>query len=835
MDHCTTNFFTHIASSNSAMHFTFTSRRLHKWIICIFLTTLSVYPSFGQTKNALTGQLKDEKGAAVAYANIAILSVSDSSLVTGDVTDEEGRFKISSPNTGKYILKVSAIGFVDFTIPFEVGEAGFQKEFGVIILKEDIQQLNEVKINSLRPTIVHEVDKMVVSIEGTALAASSSAFDILSKAPGVWIDQDGSVQLNGKAGVRILIDGRPTYLSAKELQNMLEGMSAENIKNLEIISNPSSRYEAEGTSGIINITLKKNQLAGINGSVYAGYEYRSMHGYSGGANINIKKGKWSSFANLDMAKRPWRRTSEMKRAFNEETVSTTFDQEGKEDVVRYTPSIRLGTDFDMDRKNSIGVMVNLSSHDASHDFKTASYLRNGTPDNNMLIKANNYTAYQTQMGTFNLHYTRKPDTLGTVIAADLNYVRLNNSGNADFHNQIYRLENNALVSDELLTSDNPTYFDIYAAKIDFERPLKKVGKLELGLKASYVQSDNQLNFYKVEEGNKIRDTNRSNHFIYKEYIYAGYANFSAKLNDTWNLQAGLRAEQTVAEGRSMTLDTTTPRDYLNFFPSVFLQQKVNDNYQISYNYSRRINRPNYESLNPFIFYLDPYTWAKGNPLLKPQYTNSFEVRQTWKNSYNLVLNYALSQDFMAEVPEQNNEDKTTVFSQRNVDDFKNIGATLVAPIQITKSWSTNNTLIFAYQQYSTVMNDLNLENNQMFFMAQSVHNFMLPQNIKMEMNAGYQGPLAYGLYKIESQWWVDLGLKRTFINDKLDVSLNFTDIFRTRQVIGSANINGNINSFDQYFSAQSIKINLRYMFNKGEKFEIKNKDSNLEELNRAGG
>lgn len=833
MNHTTKAFSSSIFLSGTMPHSFY--GKMQKWLIGFLVIAFSAYPSHGQTQKSIVGQVKDEKGEAISYANIAILSVIDSSLVTGDVTDEAGRFQINSPKTGNYILKSSAIGFGDIIVPFEVTGSDFKKDFGVIILKEDIQQLNEVKISSLRPTIVNEVDKMVVSVEGTALAAGSSAFDILSKAPGVWIDQDGNVQLNGKAGVHIMIDGRPTYLSAKELQNMLEGMSADNIKNIEIISNPSSRFDAEGTSGVINITLKKNQLTGFNGSVYAGYEFRAMHGYSGGTNVNFKKGKWSSYAHLDMAKRPWRRTSEMKRAFNDGTASTTFDQEGQEDVIRYTPSVRLGTDFDINSKNSIGVMMRLSALDGSQTFKTTSLLRNGDPNSNMRIDAVNNTNYLPQTGTFNLHFTRKPDSLGTVISADLNYVRLNNDGDADYFNKTYRLENNALVSQELLTSDNPTHYDIYAAKIDLERPIKNIGKLEAGLKASYIESDNKLNFYKVENGNKIRDTNRSNHFIYKENIYAGYANFSAKLNDSWSLQAGLRAEHTSSEGHSVTLDTITARDYFDLFPSVFVQQKVSNNYQIGYNYSRRINRPNYESLNPFIYYLDPYTWAQGNPLLKPQYTNSFEIRQTWKNSYNLILDYAISKDYMAEVPEQNNEDKTTVFSQRNVDDFKNIGATLVAPIQITKSWATSNTLIVAYQQFSTILNELDLQNDQVFFMAQTTHNFILPQNIKMELNAGYQGPLAHGLYRIESQWWVDLGVKRSFLNEKLDLSLNITDIFRTRQVIGSANIDGNINSFDQYFSAQSFRVNLRYMFNKGEKFEIKNKGSNLEELNRAGG
>lgn len=805
-----------------------------KKIVVGILILLSIEQGFGQTLKLLTGQLKDEKGMAISYANIGIFTAPDSSLVTGDVTNEDGYFEIKAPATGQYVLKASAIGFIDHKIPFTIAVGDKKMDFGLLPMKENVQELNEVKINSMRPTIVNEVDKMVVSIEGTALAAGSSVFEILSKAPGVWVDQEGNVQLNGKAGVRIMIDGRPTYLSEKQLQNMLEGMSAENLKTLEIITNPSARYEAEGTAGIINITLKKNQSIGINGSVYGGYEYRSAHGYSGGGNINIKKGKWNSFANVDMSKRPWLRTSQMNRAFNEESFSTTFDQKGREEVIRYTPSVRLGTDFDINERNSIGVMMNLSYHDAHHDFKTASYLKNGPSENDLFIDAENYTAYQIKTGTLNFHYTGKLDTTGTVLSADLNYVKWSNNGNLDFYNRFYNLHDGAFISEEILTSDNPTYYDVYAAKVDFEKPIKTLGKFELGLKASYVQSDNKLDFYKVEEGNKMWDNSRSNHFIYREYIYAGYGNFSAKLNDTWSLQAGIRAEQTIAEGESVSLNTISRREYLDLFPSIFVQQKISEHYQISYNYSRRIDRPQYESLNPFIFYLDPYTWAQGNPLLRPQYTHSLEMKHTWKNN-NLILSYSKTKDLIAEVPQQNNENKTTVFSPRNVDDYKNLSTTLVVPVQIIKSWSTTNNITLAYQQYNTLFNAHTVENKNVFFMAQSTHNFQLPKKVKMEINAAYVGPSTYGLYKFEPHWWIDAGLKRSFMKEKLDVSFNVSDIFRTRQLIGSANMEGNINSFDQYFSAQSFKISIRYIFNKGEKFEMKNRDSNLDELNRIGG
>ena len=272
-----------------------------------------------QANGTLSGKLQDTKGAAIGFANVAVLRTSDSVAVTGAITDAAGSFAIKTPATGRYLLRVSLIGYANTnTPPFEVTDENSSKDFGTLTLKENTKQLAEVKVQALRPTIVTHPDKMVVSVEGTALTAGNTAYDVLAKSPGVFVDQDGNIQLNGKSGVRIMLDGKLTYLSGKELQTMLQGMSAENLKDLEIITNPSSKYDAEGTAGIININLKKNDLTGINGSVYGGFQNNGLQGFSGGGNINYKKGKWNSFANLDVARRTQLRIATFTRLFKGE-------------------------------------------------------------------------------------------------------------------------------------------------------------------------------------------------------------------------------------------------------------------------------------------------------------------------------------------------------------------------------------------------------------------------------------------------------------------------------------------------------------------------------------
>ncbi|MBC5991254.1 outer membrane beta-barrel family protein [Pontibacter cellulosilyticus] len=785
-----------------------------------------------QSEGFLTGAVLNEKQQPAGFVNVAVLEATSAKVVTGAIADMDGRFQIKTPAAGKYLLKISGLGYTEFkTLTFEVTGASFIKDFGKIQVNSDTKVLAEVQVQTMRPTVVIEPDKMVVSVEGTALASGATAYEVLEKSPGVWVDQDGNLQLNGKAGVQVMINGKRSFLSGRELQSMLQGMSAENIKDLEIISNPSSRHDAEGASGIININLKKAQVAGMSGSAYAGYQYNSLSTYTSGGEIHHKSGKWNTSANLDFTRRMWYRDAELDRVFlNQDGSKSKYDQTAYEKSERIQPSLRIGTDYDLNDRHSIGIMARLNGGDNTTRFDSDSYLRNG---NDLFIQAKNRTGEIYKGGTYNLHYVGKLDTLGTTLSADLDYVSISSETNSDINNFLQRADLSEPAENEQLQSDNPVAYNIYSAKVDFTKTIGKA-KLETGAKASYVKSDNQLKFFELSDGVRIADLKRSNHFIYEENIYAAYANVSATLSKNITMQAGLRAEQTNSTGLLVTKNTENKRDYLNLFPSIFLQQKVNDNYQIGYKYSRRINRPNYQTLNPFIFYIDPYTYVKGNPDLKPQYVNSFEMTHTYKQRYNLIMSYAHTKDFMAEMPEQNPEDNTTVFQQQNVKDLKSATVTLVAPITISNKWQVNNNIITMYQEYTALSRGDVVVNDKVTTIIQSNHSFMLPKNFKLEVNGGYQSPAVFGLYSMKDQLWFDAGLKRSFMDDKLTLALNVTDIFKGRLMEIETNLNGNVNAINQYQGARSLRVNIRYRFNKGTKFETRKRNINLEELNRTG-
>ncbi|MBB6610669.1 TonB-dependent receptor [Pontibacter sp. Tf4] len=789
---------------------------------------------FAQSESLLTGTIADEKAQSVGFANVAVVNAGTAAVVTGAIADMDGNFKIKTPAKGTYYLKISALGYQQFQSPvFEISGTTASKDFGKLALTADAKVLQEVTIQAMRPTIVNEADKMVVSVEGTALASGSTAYEVLEKSPGVWVDQDGNLTLNGKGGVQILLNGKPSYLSGKDLQNLLQGMSAENLKDLEIITNPSAKYDAEGASGIININLKKNSQFGLNGGVYAGYSYNRYHGYTTGTNVNLKHGNWNTSINADLSSRPRYRDMDMTRDMNTTEGRMYMTQDGLERKESLSPSLRLATDYDLNDKHSIGMVANLQYADNYNNFFTNSLRTDRVTPNDTRILSETATDHIYKNGTFNLHYSGK---LGTsTLSADVDYATIRNDVESDMFHSFRPADGSAPAEVKAYRNLNPTSYDIYSARTDYSRGMGKHGKMELGAKFSHVVSDNELGFYNMNDGIPAFDKARSSHFIFTENITAGYLNYSTKLNEKWSVQAGLRAEYTTAKGNSRTLNKIDDNDYLNLFPSVFVQQKVSDNYQLSYKYSRRINRPHYEHLNPFVFYIDPYTLATGNPHLKPQYTNSFEVTQMYKQLYHLVLGYAVTTDLIGEVPVFDKEKEMTIFERRNMDNFTNATATLVVPVRIKPGkWEINNNATLSYQHFTTSVKNVTETKEEMNFSAQSSHNILLPKNIRLELSAAYQGPGVYGLFEFDQMWWADAGLKRSFLDDKLAVSLSFTDIFKSRMMKINTVVDGNTNTIDQYFGQQTVRVHLRYNFNKGKAFETKKRNVNLDELNRTG-
>ena len=802
--------------------------------LLLFVVLSFICSSGFSQQGILKGRLVDEKASPLPFTNVRLLKTQKGAAPTsGVITDSLGQFQMVSPVAGNYYIQFTAIGLAKYTTDsFTVSGPEFSKDFGTITMKRETKDLSNIDIVAMRPSIVQLADRMVISVQGTAMAAGNTAYNVLAKSPGIFVDPEGNIQLNGRGGVTIMIDGRLTYLSARDLRSLLESTPAENIKSIEIITNPSAKYDAVGTSGIINIVFKKNVMQGINGSVYTTYSTNlKQHMYGGGATINHKSGRWNSFLITDINRRGSGREATFTRVFRTQNKTTYFDQTAEGNWHNFgPPSVRLGSDYTINQNHSVGFIGSYFTNTAHSNFLTETYLGNSPKTYNQFVEADNYNSNTLKNFVTNLHYTGTLDTMGTTLSADVDFARLRNKGDGNFYNTYTRLSDGIKTTDNLYTY-TPNGFDIYSGKIDFSYAISKTQKIETGGRISRVVSDNDFSFYFNNNG-LVLDPLRTNHFYYKENIYAAYLNWSGSLSKKTLLQVGLRAEQTKSRGQSFTTGEINDRKYLDWFPSVFLQHKASENYNIGVNYSRRLNRPNYGNLNPFRSYRDPYTWTVGNPYLRPQYTNLFNLTQTFKKIYIVQMFYQHVMDPMVELPMPDAPNAQVVYTTGNVDNSYSGGVSAIIPVKLAKRWDTRNTAQLSYSKFTTFQDFEKIVNEQLFYYIQSAHTILLPKDYRAEATFLYRGPAASGLYHQQAMYRIDLAFNKSFANKKFEIAVNINDITKGWRFRWAANYGGNINEFDQYLRWRTFGATLRYNFSKGQKTNVKQR-SGPEELNRT--
>lgn len=808
--------------------------KLFKFLTIVFLSLFGTQFLNAQEEGSLFGNLYDQKEETIPFATVAVVKLPDSTVVTGSTTDFDGIFELDAPDKGTYLVRFSAIGFETvYSDAFEVPGKDFSHNFGAVVLPEEVTMLNEVMVQAWRPRIEMEAGKMVVRVAGTAMAAGSTAFEVISKSPGISADHDGNLSLNGKKGVRIMINGRLTYLSAEQLKTMLEGMPAENIKNIELIHNPSAKYDAEGSAGIINIELRKNVALGFNGSVYGGMEFNKENWYNAGTNLSYNTGRWNTFLNVDVSKRGLVRNQEIWREYTYDFDYDYFHQKGVQKNTRWTPSFQAGADYRLSENHTIGFMGNYAFYNKNENWNTETELGEYDTGDLQTISARNRSEQDYRNGRINVNYEGKLDTLGTKITTNLDYIQLSRNQGSYFTNNYFNIPEDETEVEQLFNRSISDY-EILAAQADLEIPLNERSQISMGVKGSKVISKSDLRFHLGEDSAGELDDTRSNSFTYEEEIYAAHAGYRNKLSDMWDLQLGLRAEKTVGKGISPTMDEVNEKDYLDFFPNIQLSQEVSENYQVAYSYSKRVNRPNYSQLNPFLFYLDPYTYIVGNPDLEAEINHSYGINQTFFGKYMLMLDYSKTEGAIAEYPRTNEETGQAILTMANTTHLKSYSATMIIPVELAPFWNVENTVVLNQTNYEIPYEEGVVENDNLHYSFQSNHRIQLPWEMDLELNGKYTGPVAYGVAIIEDRWYIDAGLKKSFLDDRLNVTLKGTDIFRGSVIDVEAKYPGSNFRLNQYFNNRGFNINLRYNLNDNNA-QKKSRQNSLEELNRAGG
>lgn len=727
-------------------------------------------------KANITGIIFDENKKPADYVTVVLFKASDSSIVKTVLTEQNGGFGFVAVK-GSYFYKASIMGYKTLkSKTITLLDEQQRIDFGTDQLVPTVQNLKEVTIAVTKPLIERKMDKVVMNVSSSSIMTGSNALEVLQKAPGVSVDQNDNISMQGKQGVLIQLDGKQTYMSSADVANLLRNMQSSEIESIELITNPSSKYDASGNSGIINIKTKKNKAGGTNGSVNATVGYGKNFRGNTGLNLNHRTQKLNLFGNYNYGRSERENLIDIDRISNG-TPDTYFMQAGTSRRKQQNNNFKAGVDYFIDKKNTIGVLVN-------------GYFNHGTEasSNNTLIGPSFHQVDSTLLSnslqtnkynsiSYNLNYKSVLDTAGSEISADVDYSKYNGNDGSKYDNDYLYANGTRIRPINYIRNNTPSKIDIKAFKVDYNVSLSKSIKLEAGVKSSWVKTDNDLQA--EEQVNNIwqNDVRRSNQFIYDENVNAAYSNINKQFKNT-SVQLGLRVEQTNSKGNLITTNTVVERSYWDFFPTLFVQQTLSKNNQMGFSYSRRIDRPSYDALNPFVYYLDQYTYNKGNPFLKPQYTNNFEVNYTFKQKYMLSVGYSRTNDVITEVLLPDPAQKALYQTNANLAKNISYNANLNIPVQITKWWQTNNNLNVFYLSFQAPdLAGSPLKTGKTSFQFKSQQTFTILSGFTGEINGSYESAIDYGTLKLKPRYSIDAGLSKALLNKKASLKLALSDVF----------------------------------------------------------
>jgi iron complex outermembrane receptor protein len=795
--------------------------------------------SFAQTQGKVTGIIKDggDKKVIIA-ATVSLLKAKDSSLVKVAVTDSAGNFSFENVKEGSYIVSASSTGHLKvYSNSFALNSAENSKELGVLQLKEDNKTLSAVTVTAKKPFIERKLDRTIINVESSITSAGNTAMEVLEKSPGVAVDKDGNISLKGKQGVVILIDGKQTYMSGQDLANYLQSMPASNLDQIELMPNPSAKYDASGNSGVINIKTKKNRQKGFNGSVNSTYG-RGKYGRNyNSLNLNYRNGKFNVFSNIGVNRAKYQQILSIHREFldNNKNAEAIFDQEAKFLRNRPNNNMKLGADFYASKKTTIGVVFSGYINSGSQKGGNTSYLKDGSGIVDSVMNATNEDKEPCKNGSVNLNFRHTFDSTGRELTADIDVLKYKSNRKQNFVTDNYS-QDWIKKSSEQLISDLPSTINVYSAKIDYVHPFKNGVKMESGVKASFVNTDNFAGYFNVLGGMPIVDNEKTNHFKYKENINAGYVNLSKEFKK-WSLQGGLRLENTNYSGNQfgnpIHADSSFKKSYTSLFPTMFAGYKLNEKNQFGFSYGRRISRPDYESLNPFIFFIDKYTYESGNPFLKPMYANVFELTHTYNKFLTTTFNYSHNKDMFNEYFDRSGY--ATVIKEQNYGSIDDISLSMSAEIKPAKWWTMMPYAELNYNAVNSMFDGYDVKTHGTGVSTNLNNQFRFSKGWGAEMSGFYRSSMKRGQFNISDNKQVSAGVSKQVLKNKGSLKLYINDIFNSGNQKGTVEIQNTIAQFTQKRDSRNVGINFNYRFGKPMKTQQRRSGGAGDEQNRVKG
>ena len=776
-------------------------------LACLFLFfssfTLNVFSS------TLKGVVQDQNNKPISFVTVMLLNSKDSTLVKGDVTDEQGQFQFDQLSNGNYILSSSNVGFQKhYSKTITINENN-KETIENIVLKPNDKSLKEVKVLGKKPMIEVKADKTVFNVEQSINAAGTNALELLRKCPGVRVDKDDNVEMRGKSNVLIYIDGKPTYMDNKDLAAMLKNMQSNDIESVELIANPSAKYDASGNAGIINIKLKKNKKFGTNGNVSLGLAQGKYFKQNAGLNLNNRSKKVNVFGNYSINRGKDYNFQNFDRTQN--NFNYNFKSGNVSDGINQ--SVKAGVDYYINSKSVIGIMVNGMSNAGDFTSESKTYIGPANANFNQVLKATNKIPITRRNGNANLNY-KFEDTSGHTLNIDLDYGNFKSEGKSYQPNIYWNANETAITSQAIYKSNTFNDIHIYSGKADYEQNLFK-GKLGIGIKSALVKTDNDFQFYDVVNNLDTLNLSRTNHFVYTENVNAAYVNYSRQFKKL-STQLGVRAEHTNSKGMLNSAipqnDDTVKRNYINLFPSAGFSYTINDKHQIGVTYSRRIDRPNYQDLNPFEIKLDELTYEKGNAFLRPQYTNTYDVTHTFMQYFTTSLSYSHVRDMFMQTTDTTEFSRTYV-TQKNFATMDIAGINISFPVPVKKWWMVMANINANYNELKADFEGRKLSNKYYTYTFYADNTFTLPKEFSLNISGWYTGPNYWGgTFKLKPMGSLDLGLQKTFMQKKLTAKLSLSDVLQTQRWFAISNFSGLYVNANGNYESRQLRLNLSYRF-----------------------
>jgi len=783
--------------------------------------------AIAQTGSTIKGKISDNNGKALQSVTVSLLKSTDSSLVKADVTDANGAFEMVYGKEGKYLLSYVMIGFErTYSSVFEVKNGqGF--DAGNITLQPAATKLQDVTVTSRKPMIEIKADKTVFNVENSINATGSNALELLQKSPGIQVDNNENISMKGKTGVRIYVDGKMTQLGSQDLAAYLKSINSNDVEAIEMISNPSARYDASGNAGIINIRLKKNKRYGTNGSVNMGLVQGVTPKGNGSVSLNYRDKKVNLFSNVGTNIGRYENTLDLYRV----QLDSSYDQKSTNWSHNKSVNAKLGADLFLNSKNTLGFLVttNFNDNDWTSESNTNISYNPTKQFVKKLVALNTIPGSRTNMNS-NINY-RYADTSGKEINFDADYGLFRGTGRSfQPNNYLDNLGN--MLSQVINRNFTPTDIDIYTAKVDVDQPKWK-GKLGYGAKFSYVKTKNTFDFFNDINGVPVKILSRSNSFTYKENVNAAYVNYQRQFSPKWSLQTGLRMEQTNSEGiltradGIMQADNTVKRSYLDFFPSAALTWTVDQKNTLNLTFSRRIDRPTYQDLNPFENKLDELTYEKGNAFLRPQYTNTVELSHTFKYMLNTTIGYSHVKDFATQTTDTTNN--ATYVQQRNLATQRILSFSIGSPLPIAKWWNGYANVWYNYQMFNGKIGANEIKTEIPMFGAYMQHTFTLGKGYNAELSGWFSGPNVWGAtWRTKSLGGLDLGFQKQILKKQGTLKLSVTDIFFTNPWTATSNFGGLFINGRGQNESRTVRLSFSWRFGNNQVKAARQRQTGLE-------